>query len=63
MMGKTIKIKVVEKLISILKKNEQDYICLTDMLKAIDGSFFISDWLRNRNSLDFLSLWEKINAS
>nr|WP_314346012.1 hypothetical protein [Haemophilus parahaemolyticus] len=24
---------------------------LTDMLKAKDGEFFISDWLRNRNTL------------
>ncbi|VAW18390.1 FIG00937980: hypothetical protein [hydrothermal vent metagenome] len=60
-MGKTTKIKVEEKIISIVKKDEQDYICLTDMLKAKDGSFFITDWLRNRNTLEFLSVWEKIN--
>jgi len=60
-MRKTTKIKVEEKIISIVKKDEQDYICLTDMLKAKDGSFFITDWLRNRNTLEFLSVWEKIN--
>ncbi len=60
-MSKTTKIKVKEKIISIVKKDEQDYICLTDMLKAKDGSFFITDWLRNRNTLEFLSVWEKIN--
>ena len=60
-MGKTTKIKVEEKIISIVKKDEQDYICLTDMLKAKDGNFFITDWLRNRNTLEFLSVWEKIN--
>lgn len=27
----------------------EDFISLTDMLKAKDGDFFISDWLRNRN--------------
>ena len=26
----------------------QDYICLTDMLKAKDGDFFISDWCFGR---------------
>ena len=31
------------------------------MLKAKDGHFFITDWLRNRNTLEFLSVWEKIN--
>ena len=60
-MSKTSKIQVEDKLISIVKKEEQDYICLTDMLKAKDGSFFITDWLRNRNTLEFLSVWEKIN--
>ncbi|MCP5319843.1 MAG: KilA-N domain-containing protein [Pseudomonadales bacterium] len=38
----------------------QDYICLTDMLKAKDGDFFISDWLRNRNTVEFLGIWESI---
>ncbi|MCK4662242.1 MAG: KilA-N domain-containing protein [Bacteroidales bacterium] len=60
-MSKIRKIKIEEKVISIVRYNEQDYICLTDMLKAKDGSFFITDWLRNRNTLEFLSVWEKIN--
>jgi hypothetical protein len=60
-MGKNFKIQVEDRVISIIKKDEQDYICLTDMLKAKDGNFFITDWLRNRNTLEFLSVWEKIN--
>lgn len=28
------------------------------MLKAKDGNFFISDWLRNRNTVEFLGIWE-----
>jgi len=60
-MSKTSKIKVENKLITIVKKDEQDYICLTDMLRAKDGNFFITDWLRNRNTLEFLSVWEKIH--
>jgi hypothetical protein len=47
--------------ITILKINKEDYISLTDMLKAKDGDFFISDWLRNRNTMEFLGIWEKIN--
>ena len=38
-----------------------DYISLTDMLKAKDGDFFISDWLRNRNTVEFLGIWEQIH--
>ena len=47
--------------IKIIDINEQDYICITDMCKAKDGDFFISDWLRNRNTIDFLGIWESIN--
>ena len=40
---------------------DKDYISLTDMLKAKDGDFFISDWLRNRNTVEFLGIWEQIH--
>ena len=56
--NKTIIVK--ETLITIIKVNRQEYISLTDMLKAKDGDFFISDWLRNRNTLEFLGIWESI---
>ena len=39
----------------------EDYICLTDMLKSKDGEFFFSDWLRNRNTVEFLGVWERVN--
>ncbi len=41
--------------------DDKDYISLTDMLKAKDGDFFISDWLRNRNTVEFLGIWEQIH--
>lgn len=47
--------------ITIVSKNNADYISLTDMLKAKDGDFFVSDWLRNRNTVEFLGIWESIN--
>jgi hypothetical protein len=46
--------------IAYYKKNNNDYISLTDMLKAKDGDFFISDWLRNRNTVEFLGIWESV---
>ena len=46
--------------INIIEFNQQDYICITDMLKAKDGDFFITDWLRNRNTLEYLGIWESI---
>jgi len=47
--------------ISVIPSQENDYISLTDMLKAKDGEFFISDWLRNRNTVEFLGIWEKVH--
>ena len=47
--------------ISILSQQEDDFISLTDMLKAKDGDFFISDWLRNRNTVEFLGIWERVH--
>ena len=31
-----------------------------DMVKAKDGDFFIADWLRNRNTIEFLGIWETV---
>ena len=56
--NKTINVRGIE--ITIIKQNDADYISLTDMLKAKDGDFFISDWLRNRNTVEFLGIWESI---
>jgi hypothetical protein len=47
--------------ITVLSHNEDDFISLTDMLKAKDGDFFISDWLRNRNTVEFLGIWEQVH--
>lgn len=47
--------------IRIIKVDSQDYISLTDMLKAKDGDFFISDWLRNRNTVEYLGIWERVH--
>ncbi len=46
--------------IGIISQKEDDFISLTDMLKAKDGDFFISDWLRNRNTVEFLGVWESV---
>ena len=46
--------------VNVAKVNGEDYICLTDMMRAKDGDFFITDWLRNRNTLEFIGIWEKV---
>ena len=54
------KIQVDKTEITVIQVNQEDYICLTDMLKAKDGDFFITDWLRNRNTLEYIGIWEKV---
>ena len=62
-MSKNKKINVEGKEITIILDNEKEYISLTDMLKAKDGDFFISDWLRNRNTVEYLGIWESVYNS
>jgi hypothetical protein len=59
-MKKSSTIQVKGTAISIFSGNDGDYISLTDMLRAKDGEFFISDWLRNRNTVEFLGIWESV---
>ena len=48
--------------ISITSHNDNDYICLTDMVKAKDGenraADIIKNWIRNRSTIEFLGTWE-----
>lgn len=55
-----VKITVQNTEVNVIKVNGEDYICLTDMLHAKDGDFFITDWLRNRNTLEYIGIWEKV---
>lgn len=55
----TINVRGTE--ITVIRREDEDYISLTDMLKAKDGDFFISDWLRNRNTVEFLGIWETVH--
>lgn len=61
MANKVKTIKVRGKEISITEINEQDYISLTDIVKGEDGEDHIRNWMRNRNTVEFLGLWETLN--
>ena len=54
------KLKIQDVEINVTKFNNEDYICLTDMMVAKDGEFFITDWLRNKNTLEYIGIWEKV---
>lgn len=57
-MSKSTKLVVQNIEIGLVSINSEDYICLTDMVEAKDGDFFVSDWLRNVNTLEYLHAWE-----
>ena len=55
------KILVDKTEITILEINEKDYISLTDMVKNIEnGLALIEKWLRNKNTIEFLGIWEEM---
>lgn len=57
---RTILVNNIEIAVSIV--NENDYISLTDMAKGFDdGDQLIKNWLQNKNTLEFLTVWEQIN--
>ena len=58
------KINVLNKEITLYKHNEDDYICITDIARYKDAErtdYIIQNWLRNRNTIEFLGIWEQLN--
>jgi hypothetical protein len=48
--------------VHVITKDEEDYISLTDMVAGFEGgSSLIDSWIRNKDTLEFLAVWEKIN--
>ncbi len=57
--NKTINVKGTE--IAIIEANETGYISLTDMVKGFGDDTMIYSWMRNRNTLELLGIWEEMN--
>ncbi len=61
MAKKNTKIEVQGSEITIFTSKEQDYISLTDMVRNVEnGLSLIDKWLRNKNTIEFLGIWEEI---
>ena len=56
------KINVKQTDVTILKINEDDYISLTDIakFKSDDPTAVIANWMRNRNTIEYLGIWETL---
>ena len=58
------RINVLDKDVAFYTKDDEDYICITDIARYKDEqrtNYLISNWLRNRNTIEFLGIWETIN--
>ncbi len=59
-MKKNQKILVKGTEINIIAQGGEDYISLTDMVKGFGEEVILYNWLRNRNTIEFLGIWETI---
>ena len=61
-MKKTGELDVRGTVVRVVKINGEDFVCLTDMakLKSEDAQQTISNWMRNRMTLEYLGLWEEL---
>ena len=61
-MKKTSELDVKGTLVRVVKIDGEDFVCLTDMakLKSDDPQQTISNWMRNRMTIEYLGLWEEL---
>lgn len=58
------KISVKGREIVIFNKDDEDYICITDIARYKNSDRtddLVRNWLRNRNTIEFLGIWEQLN--
>ncbi len=60
MTPRTAKLRIGKTEIKVIKVSDEDYICLTDMVNEYGGDQAIYSWLRNRNTVEFLGVWETL---
>lgn len=60
----TAKLQVLEQDIATYAKDGVEYICITDIARYKNPDrtgVIIGNWLRNRNTIEFLGVWEQLN--
>ncbi len=64
MSRKTREIEVLDTPVKVFRVEQNDFISLTDIARHRDqerGDYIIQNWLRNRNTIEFLGIWEQLN--
>jgi hypothetical protein len=62
-MAKSRKITIQDAHITLIQRNETDFISLTDIARYKDPKHtdtIIQNWMRNRNTIELLGFWETI---
>jgi hypothetical protein len=59
--AKRTSIEVQGTAITVLSQHSEDFISLTDMAQKFGDDVLIYSWMRNRNTLEFIGIWEKIH--
>ena len=63
-MSKTKKMEVLSTEVTLYRHRKEDFISLTDIARHRDaarGDYIIQNWMRNRNTIEFLGIWEQLN--
>ncbi|MBR5908119.1 MAG: KilA-N domain-containing protein [Bacteroidales bacterium] len=63
MVGKNTEITVKDVLIRTMKKDGIDYICITDIARQknpVEPKDVVKNWMRQKNTLEYLGLWERL---
>ena len=63
-MSRVKKIEVLNSEIALQTINKADYICITDIARYKNSDRtddLIRNWIRNRNTIEFLGIWEYLN--
>ena len=57
---------VLSRPVTLFQHRDEDFISLTDIARHRDaerGDYIIQNWMRNRNTIEFLGIWEQLNNS
>ena len=58
------KIIVQNTTVKTLRHNDNDYICITDIARQknpVEPKDVVKNWMRIKNTLEYLGIWEKLN--
>ena len=56
--------QVLKQTVTVQKLRKEDYICITDIARHKEPKrtdHVLQNWMRNRNTIEFLGLWETLN--